>query len=161
MCTQTLIIIGIVAAVLVVSVLFVFIVKKTGLSLINVSLSIVTAVKTALNDAGIANNKFSVVLDLVIQALTYVQAMCDDGMATDIKVDKALDYVKSIARELDITLTDNDLLMIVDVLGLGFTFMGALGITSKSSYKKLYLRMAKYAETSEEIKAIGLESIRG
>lgn len=151
----------IVAAVIVGSGLFYFLTKKLGLSIVNIALSIVMAIKSALADSTLASGKISIVLDLIIQALTYVQAICDEGTTTDTKVVKALNYIQNIAAQLSVTISDTELLIIKNVLQIGFTIMGALGVSSKTSYKKLYARMAKYAGTSAEMKAIGLKVIGG
>jgi len=150
----------IVAAVLAGSALFIVIAKKLGLSVVNVALSIVTAVKSVLESSSMAGNKLSAVLDLIIQALVYVQAVSDDAASTDTKVEKAMVYIASIASELGISISDTEKDIIKNVLQIGFTVMGALGVSSKTSYKKLYSRMAKYAGTNREMKAYGLESIR-
>lgn len=150
----------IVAAVLSGSALFILIAKKLGLSVINVALSIVSAVKSALESSSMAGNKLSAVLDLIIQALVYVQAVCDDATPVETKVQKALGYIGSIAAELGISISQTEEDIIRNVLQIGFTIMGALGVSSRTSYKKLYSRMAKYAGTNREMKAYALESIR-
>lgn len=150
----------VVAAVLSGSALFVLIAKKLGLSVINVALSIVSAVKSALESSSMAGNKLSAVLDLIFQALVYVQAVCDDSVSIETKVQKALGYIGSIAAELGISISQTEEDIIKNVLQIGFTIMGALGVNSKTSYKKLYSRMAKYAGTNREMKTYGLESIR-
>ncbi|MPM12706.1 hypothetical protein SDC9_59060 [bioreactor metagenome] len=150
----------IVAAVLAGSALFILIAKKLGLSVINVALSIVSAVKTVLENSSIAGNKLSAVLDLIIQALVYVQAVSDDATPVETKIQKALAYIGSIAAELGISISPTEEDIIKNVLQIGFTVMGALGVSSKTSYKRLYSRMAKYAGTNREMKTYGLESIR-
>ena len=158
--TQTLMITGVVAVTLLISGGLMYVVKKIkGISYINIAFTIVSAVKETLYDAGIASNKFSDVLDLIVQALSYVQAICSGDIDTDIKVAKALSYVKDISKELGITLTDQDISIVSKVLALGFTFMDALGLTQKSSFTNLYKRMTKYAGTPKNVKVLGLKYI--
>jgi hypothetical protein len=152
------IIIAIVAAVLIGSGLFYFIGKKIGYTFVNAAYAIVLAVKTALEDTNLASSRVTTVLDLIVQALSYAQAICDSSATTAEKVEKALAYIQNIAGQLSITISADEITIITNVLEIGFTVMGALGVTA-GSYKKLYSRMAKYAGTSANVKAIGLKNI--
>jgi hypothetical protein len=155
---NTVIIIAIVAAVLVGSGLFYFVGKKIGYTFVNAAYSIVVAVKTALEDTNLASSRVTTVLDLIVQALSYAQAICDTSATTTEKVEKALAYINNIAGQLSITISADETTIITNVLEIGFTVMGALGVTS-GSCKKLYSRMAKYAGTSAQVKAIGVKNI--
>ena len=138
---RSLYILIIVAAVILGGVGFYFLTKKFGMSLVNVSLAIVKAVKNALENSSIKSSKVMVVLDLIVQALTYVQAICgDEGKDEDYKISAAITYIENISQQFNIVLTENEVDIIKTVLKLGFALMNALGINSKANYKKLYTK---------------------
>lgn len=130
----------IVLAVLVGGFGFYFVSKKLGLSLINVALSIVTAVKSALEHSALASSKFAVVLNLIIQALTYGNIVASEDSTDSERVDFALEYISDISDKLGIKINDNERAIIKSVLALGFVFMRALNVRPIG---KVYLRMAK------------------
>jgi len=146
----------IVAAVLIGSGLFYFLVKKVGCSIVNVALAVVTAIKDALEGSALESSKFYTILEFIIEALTYFQAIYGDDLTTAGKVDKALIYIKSLAANLSITLSDAEITIITYVLNLGFSVMGALGVGKKTSYYKMFSRMAKYAGIEAVAKEKGL-----
>lgn len=140
-----LIIVVVVAAVLALSAGISIVAKRFGMSVINIPAAIVNAVKEALEGSSLAGTKLAVVLDAIVQALAYVQAICDSSVTMETKVQKALAYITDILAELGVTLTDAETAIITNVLQIGFTVMVALGVNSSASYAKLYTRMAKYA----------------
>jgi hypothetical protein len=157
---RTLYIAIIVAAVLLGGAGFYFLTKKFGMSLVNVSLAIVTAVKNALENTSIKSSKVMVVLDLVVQALTYVQAICGgENKTEEYKIETAISYIENIGQQFNITLTDGEIEIIKSVLKLGFAVMTAVGVNSKVNYKKLYAKMAKYAGISEDHTKVGMNNL--
>lgn len=157
---RTLYIAIIVAAVLLGGAGFYFLTKKFGMSLVNVSLAIVTAVKNALENTSIKSSKVIVVLDLVVQALTYVQAICGgENKTEEYKIETAISYIENIGQQFNIMLTDGEIEIIKSVLKLGFAVMTAVGVNSKVNYKKLYAKMAKYAGISEDHTKVGMNNL--
>lgn len=157
---RSLYILIIVAAVILGGVGFYFLTKKFGMSLVNVSLAIVKAVKNALENSSIKSSKVMVVLDLIVQALTYVQAICgDEAKDEDYKISAAITYIENISQQFNIVLTENEVDIIKTVLKLGFALMNALGVNSKANYKKLYTKMAKYAGIEASKTQLGLRNL--
>lgn len=145
----------IVAAVLVGSFGFYFIAKKFGLSLINIPLAIVTAIKSALEGTSVATSKFSTIFNLIIEALSYGNIIVSEDVDPEEKVNIALEYIRNIASELDIVIDDSEVSIIRYVLSIGFTLMRSLYVESRIKYNKLYSKMAKYAKLTDYEKNSG------
>lgn len=118
----------IVIAVLLLSGGAVFIIRKFKVSYVNVLLSVVTFVRTTLINAGWTNGDVNVILEMIIQSLTYVQAISSTGVTVDLRVADALSYIEKISKQFDVTFTDSDIAIIKTVLKLGFIFMDSIGI---------------------------------
>jgi hypothetical protein len=154
-------IVVIVVLVLAVSAGAIYLAHKSGLSIINVALSLVNFIKSTLANSGISIGKLSDVLDLIIQGLVYIQAISDESLTSDEKVSLALNFIKNIAGELDLTLSDEEISIISSVLKIGFIFMNSIGLSSsvvtESNYKLLYkICASKYLDLNTEIKKAGL-----
>ena len=149
----------IIAAVFAVGIVGYFIISKLGMSVINIALAVVTAVRNALEDTNIVKTKFYTVLELIIESLTYVQAIYADALTSLQKAEKALDYINDIAGQFNLTFSAEEMAMIESVLIVGFRVMDALGAGSKAGFKLMYDRMARHAEINKTHRAIGLTRI--
>lgn len=131
----------------------IFLAKKFGLTLINVPLAIVIAIKSALEGTSLAASKFSLVINLIIEALTYGSILSSEDTDTEGKVEAGLNYIHNICTQLDIEINETEDKIIRYVLSIGFTLMKSLNVGIK--YNKLYIRMARYAGISEYDKNVG------
>ena len=154
--SDLLIIVVIIAAALAVALIAYFLIKAIGLDVVNVALAVVTAVRDALENTNIAKTIFFTVLQMIIESLTYIQALYANALTTPQKVEKALDYIIDIACQLNMPFSQEQLSMIEAVLTIGFTVMDALGVGGKTSYKTMYVRMSKYAKFNKTDVAVGL-----
>lgn len=146
---NTLYIALIVLAVLVGGAGFYFVSKKLGLSLINVALSIVTAIRSALENTTLASSKFAMVLNLIIQALTYGNIVAAEDSTDEERIAFAMEYVIDISTKLGIEISKTEESIIRNVLSVGFIFMRALKVKPMS---KTYLRMAKITGISKAVR---------
>lgn len=152
---DTLYIALIIAAVLVGSFGFYFITKRFGLNLINIPLAIVTAIKSALEGTVIATSKFSLILNLIVEALSFGNIISSDDIDINKKVEIALEYIHNISSQLGVEITESERGIIKYVLSLGFTLMKSLKVEAKVKYSKLYHKMAEYAGFTEYEKITG------
>lgn len=130
--TTTIFILGILAAVVLLGI--VFVIRKFGsVDIVNVTNSIVTFIQSALISAGIttADSLFSTIVNYIVEALTTVAAGCSNTVTTDEKVTQALSLISDYASAAGITFTDVQIATIKTVLTVGFEFVGALSISRK------------------------------
>ena len=132
---------GIVAAVLLLAGLSYFIAKRGGKIFVDVAATVASAVKKALEGTSLDKTIISTVLQMIIEALIYVQSLYADDLDYQQKVDKALDYIKDLAEQFSVPLSENDIYIISYVLGVGFSVIGALPGNSVT-VEKMYTRMA-------------------
>ena len=130
--TTTILILGIIAAVILLGIIFV-IRKFGGIDIVNVTSSIVAFIQNALIAAGITtvDSMFSTIVNYIVEALTTVAAGCSNTVTTDEKVTQALSLINDYASVAGITFTDVQIATIKTVLTVGFEFVDALSISKK------------------------------
>lgn len=152
--TITILILGILAAVILLGIVFV-IRKFGGVDIVNVTNSIVTFIQSALISAGITtvDDMFNTIVNYIVEALTTVAAGCSNAVTTDEKVTQALSLINDYASAAGITFTDVQIATIKTVLTVGFEFVDALSISRKklAAIKGRALTERKLLETEQRL----------
>lgn len=158
----TLIIILICAAVIAIGVGGILFVKKFGINYINIAQSLVLLVKSKMTEYNIGDEKYGIIMDLVLQGLVYIQYMSSSATGVSIKVSAAFSFIQNLLKEAKITLSDDESEIIKLILKIGFIFMDNIGFpadsVTESNYIKIYKSLVKYAgESNLELENLGLK----
>jgi len=129
----------IILIVLVITVLAALIANKFGIKFINTTKSIVQFVSDTLVSLNIESGQVSVIEDLILQAIAYAIAINGDS-SIDTKASDALLYIKDLASKLGVALTDQDIVIISEVLKIAFAFITSLNIRVTSITKKKLIK---------------------
>lgn len=135
--------------------------KKYGTGWISKIKSIVDCVVSALESAGVSSDRLSAILQLVVQAITYILATVTAGATPVTLAATALAFIQDVAGALGITLTDAETAIITDVLTMAFTFIIKINFTSmitSANYLAIYRQMAKNIDAPISTK-LSVESV--
>lgn len=133
--------------------------KKYGTTFISIAASLVAFIKLKMDECDLGSDVFDTVMDLIIQSLSYIQAMSSETTDIDEKVESAYSFIENLLKEAKINVSDSETIIIKSILKGGFEFMKLLGIgadkVNMKNYLKLYKRMAAYVGPNVKV-AVGL-----
>ena len=120
----TMIIILIVSSVLALGILGIFISRKFMLDYITFAKTLVAFIKIKLaeNGIGVGNEKYTIILDIIIQSLCYIQSVSNSTSTLAYKLSIAYGFTKNLIQQAGITLSSNELELIRVILKHSFEF---------------------------------------
>lgn len=122
---------------LLVILLLIFLINKIGLKWINITESIVVFIEKNLIQLGISNEKLTLIIQLISEAITSASIIVSDS-DNDIKTIDAVGFIMDICKDLNVVISDDEKNTITTVVKLVFIFMSTLNIMpAKLSHAKI------------------------